>query len=242
VRILVHLQRTIAAHIERGIGATMTPTCYPIALVLDGKACLVVGGGAIADEKLDALLRAGAKVTLVSPEARPRIAALAAAGRIAWRARPFESGDLTGMSLVIAATDDNALNAQVVTEARAEGILAQAVDYIPYCDFFAVATVRRGDLQVAISTNGRSPAFARWLRERLDRELPAVYGDLLDVLGEVRDTLKARGPIPAYEHWQAAIDDDVFASLAAGDRAAAAERVYARVATGVPNGPAEAAP
>jgi siroheme synthase-like protein len=118
----------------------MTPLCYPIALVLEGKSCLIVGGGEIADGKLDALFRSGAHVTVVSPEARPRIGKLAAEGRLAWLARPYQESDLAGMFLVIAATDDNALNARVVTEARARGILAQAVDFIPYCDFSAAAT------------------------------------------------------------------------------------------------------
>ncbi len=211
----------------------MPPPCYPIALVLDGKSCLVVGGGEIADGKLDALLLAGADITVVSPEMRPRIVALAAAGRITLRQRPYETSDLDGVFLVIAATDDNPLNARVVTEARAAGILAQAVDFIPYCDFFAVAVVRRGDLQLGVSTNGRSPAFARWMRERLDSDLPAEYGDLLTVLGNVRDTFKADGPLPGYEHWQAAIGDEVLADLRAGDRETATARVYARVAAGV---------
>jgi precorrin-2 dehydrogenase/sirohydrochlorin ferrochelatase len=211
----------------------MPPPCYPIALVLDTKPCLVVGGGKIADDKLDALLLSGALVTVVSPEVRPRIAALAADGRITLWLRQYAPGDLAGMVLVIAVSDDNALNAQVVTEARAAGILAQAVDFIPYCDFFAVAVVRRGDLQLGISTNGRSPAFARWLRERLDRDLPLDYGDLLAVLGDVRDTLKERGPIPEYEHWRDAITDEVFTALSAGDRETATARVYERVAAGV---------
>jgi precorrin-2 dehydrogenase / sirohydrochlorin ferrochelatase len=211
----------------------MTATCYPIALVLDGKPCLVVGGGEIADGKLDALLLAGALVTVVSPEVRPRIAALAADGQITLQQRPYQTSDLDATYLVIAATDDRPLNARVVTEARAAGILTQAVDDIPYCDFFAVAIVRRGDLQLGISTNGRSPAFARWMRERLDTELPAEYGDLLAVLGDVRDSIKARGPIPAYEHWQEAITDDVLAALGAGDRETATARIYERVSAGV---------
>jgi precorrin-2 dehydrogenase/sirohydrochlorin ferrochelatase len=211
----------------------MTPTCYPIALVLDRKPVLLVGGGEIADGKLDALLLAGAAVTVVSPRVRPRIAALANEGRITLHRRPYEASDLDGVYLAIAASDDRALNAAVVGEARAAGILTQAVDDIPNCDFFALAIVRRGDLQLGISTNGRSPAFARWMRERLDRELPAEYGDLLDVLGDVRETLKARGPIPTYEHWQAAISDEVLAALRAGDRQTATERVYERVAAGV---------
>ena len=214
----------------------MTPTCYPIALVLEGKNCLVVGGGEIADGKLDALLLAGAVVTVVSPEVRPRIAALAADGQITLHQRPYQTSDLDGVYLAIAATDERPINARMVTEARAAGILTQAVDDIPYCDFFAVAVVRRGDLQLGISTNGRSPAFARWMRERLDTELPAEYGDLLSVLGDVRDTIKARGPIPSYEHWQAAITDEVIAALGAGDRETATARVYERVSAGI--GPA----
>ena len=211
----------------------MPPTCYPIALVLDGKRCLVVGGGEIADGKLDALLLAGAVVTVVSPEVRPRIAKLAADGEITLLQRPYRTSDLDATYLAIAATDDRATNVRMVTEARAAGILTQAVDDIPYCDFFAVAIVRRGDLQLGISTNGRSPAFARWMRERLDTELPAEYGDLLAVLGDVRDTIKTRGPIPAYEHWQAAITDEVIASLGAGDRETATARIYERVSAGI---------
>jgi precorrin-2 dehydrogenase/sirohydrochlorin ferrochelatase len=207
----------------------MSPLCYPIALVLDQKPCLVVGGGKIADEKLDSLLLAGANVSVVSPAVRPRIADFARAGQITLQQRPYQSGDLAGVYLAIAASDDRALNAQVVTQAREAGILTQAVDDIPYCDFFAMALVRRGDLQLAISTNGRSPAFARWMRERLDAELPQEYGDLLAVLGDVRDTLKSEGPIPIYEAWRDAITDDIFISLRAGDRETVRARLYDRL-------------
>jgi len=214
--------------------SAMTPTCYPVALVLDGKQVLVVGGGKIAAEKLDALLHTGADVIVVSPEVVGNIAEAVAAGRIRLHLRPYQSDDLRGVSLVIAATDDRLLNARAVTEARAAGILAQAVDDIPYCDFFAMAIVRRGELQLGISTNGRSPAFARWLRERLDADLPAEYGDLLAVIGDVRERLKAAGPIPLYEHWQDAISDEVLAALRRGDRETAAARVYERVSAGLP--------
>jgi precorrin-2 dehydrogenase/sirohydrochlorin ferrochelatase len=212
----------------------MAPAVYPIALNLEGKRVLLVGGGEIADGKLDALLLAGAEITVVSPAVRPRIAEFAAAGKIALHRREYQSDDIDDMSLVISATDDRPLNARVVTEARAARILTQAVDDIPYCDFFAVAIVRRGDLQLGISTNGRSPAFARWMRERLDADLPAEYGDLLEVLGEVRDTIKAEGPIPHYDHWQAAITDEVFAALRAGDRETARASIHQRVSAGVP--------
>ncbi len=208
----------------------MARSYYPVALDLDGKGCLVVGGGEIADGKLDALLSSGARVTVVSPSVRPRIAALADAGRITLHQRTYQSGDLTDAFLVIAATDDRAVNAEVAVEARAAGILVNAVDDPPNCDFFAVAIVRRGDLQVSISTNGLSPAFARWMREQLDEALPREYGDLLKVLADVRETLKARGPIPAYEHWQAAITEDVLDCLRQGDVAGARARIYERVA------------
>jgi precorrin-2 dehydrogenase/sirohydrochlorin ferrochelatase len=212
----------------------MSATPYPIALTLEGKRVLLVGGGEIADGKLDALRLAGAEIIVVSPEVRSRIAAFAADGAITVHRREFQTADLDGAFLVIAATDDRPLNARVVTEARERRILAQAVDDIPYCDFFAVAIVRRGDLQLGISTNGRSPAFARWMRERLDADLPREYGELLDALGEVRDEIKARGPIPPYEHGQAAITDEVFAALRDGDRQAATAAIYQRVSAGIP--------
>jgi precorrin-2 dehydrogenase/sirohydrochlorin ferrochelatase len=206
---------------------------YPVALDLDGKSCLIVGGGEIADGKLDALLAAGARVTVISPSVRPRFAALAEAGRITLHRRPYQSGDLAGAFMVIAATDDRAVNAVIAAEGRAAGLLVNAVDDPPNCDFFAVAIVRRGDLQVSISTNGLSPAFARWMREQLDAALPREYGDLLSVLADVRETLKSRGPVPAYEQWQAAIDEDVLDALQRGDISEARARVYARVAGAV---------
>ncbi len=209
----------------------MSRSYYPVALDLDGKGCVVVGGGEIADGKLDALLASGARVTVVSPSVRPRIAALAEAGRITLHPRPYQPGDLAGAFLVIAATDDRAVNAVIAAEGREAGLLVNAVDDPPNCDFFAVAIVRRGDLQVSISTNGLSPAFARWMREQLDAALPREYGDLLKVLADVRETLKARGPIPAYEHWQAAINDDVLECLQRGDIAGARARIYERVAS-----------
>lgn len=211
----------------------MTPLVYPVALALHDKRVLVVGGGEIAVGKLDALLLAGAAVRVVSPEVLPAIAALAADGAITLQQRGYEPTDLDGAFLVIAATDDRALNARVVTDARAARILAQAVDDVPYCDFFAVAIVRRGDLQLGISTNGRSPAFARWLRERLDVELPTEYGSLLDALGDVREAIRTRGAIPTYDQWRTAIDDAFVAPRQMGDRASLTASIFARLTAGL---------
>lgn len=212
-----------AATTQAGPRAATTALFYPIALDLRGKRCLVVGGGVIADGKLDALLLADAQVQVVSPAVGPRIAELAAAGRIALALREYRAGDLDDVYLAIAATDDRAVNAVIAAEARARDILVNAVDDPPNCDFYAVAIVRRGALQVAISTNGLSPAFARWMREQLDESLPDEYADLLQALGEVREELRADGPIPEYEHWQAAITPDVLEHLRQGRHGAALE-------------------
>lgn len=209
----------------------MSDLFYPIALDLRGKRCLVAGGGAIAEGKLDALLASGALVTLVSPDIRPGIAALAEAGRITLHLRPFDPVDLSGAFIVIAATDDRAVNAEIAVASRAAGILVNAVDDPPFCDFYAVALSRRGDLQVGISTNGLSPAFARWMREELDASLPPELSDVLGLLGEIRATLKERGEIPAYEHWKAAIDDGLIDELRVGQHAAAHRRVLERLTT-----------
>ncbi len=208
---------------------THADSYYPIALDLHRKPCLVVGGGLLADGKLDGLLAAGGRITVVSPEVRPRIAALAADRRITLHRRDYLPTDVAGMFLVVGATDDRSVNAAVAADGRAVGALVNAVDDIPNCDFFAVALVRRGDLQLAISTNGRSPAFARWMREQLDESISPDDGDLLAALGEVRDTIKARGPIPEYEHWQAAIADEVAAGLGRDDRTAVAARLLAHL-------------
>ena len=208
----------------------MTNTYYPVALDLRARRCLVVGGGKIATEKVEGLLTAGADVTVVSPDVTARLARLGREGAISLQRREYDAIDLAGVYLAYGATDDVAVNARVATEARSAGILVNAVDDIPNCDFFAMAITRRGELQVAISTNGRSPAFARWVREYLDEALPADFGDLLALLGEVRDEIKTWGPLPPYERWQTAIDGAVRARLREGDRAGARELILASLA------------
>jgi siroheme synthase-like protein len=198
---------------------------YPIALDLRNKPCVVVGGGALATEKVEGLLGAGVRVTVVSPAVTPELHRLAETERIRvvmWAYRP---ADLDGAYLVYGASEDRALNARVAADARERGILVNAVDDIPNCDFFAVSIVRRGDLQIAISTNGRSPAFARWMREYLDERLPAELGDLLDVLAGVRRTVRENGPVPAYERWNTAITEEVLERLRSGDPAGARRRI-----------------
>jgi len=207
----------------------MSHSYYPVALDLKDKRCLVVGGGTIATDKVEGLLHAGAQILVVSPSVTPKIEDLAESGAITLHLRPYQPSDLTGIYLAYGATDDRETNAEVAAQARAAGILVNAVDDIPNCDFFAVSIVRRGDLQIAISTNGLSPAFARWMREYLDAWLPKEFGDLLTVLSEVRREVKAQGPIPPYEHWQAAITDEVLMRLRHDDRAGARDQILQAV-------------
>jgi precorrin-2 dehydrogenase/sirohydrochlorin ferrochelatase len=205
----------------------MTHNYYPVALDLKDKPCLVVGGGDLATEKVEGLLRAGARVLVVSPMITETLSELARDGTISVHRRAFRPGDLEGSYLAYGADEDQKLNATVAVEARERGVIVNAVDDIPNCDFFAVSIVRRGDLQIAISTNGLSPAFARWMREYLDAQLPHELGDLLEVLADVRRQVKAEGPVPPYEAWQAAIGDDVWLRLRHGDRDGARQRILA---------------
>jgi precorrin-2 dehydrogenase/sirohydrochlorin ferrochelatase len=201
-------------------------TYYPICLDLRGRRCVVVGGGTVAARKAEGLLECGAAVTVVAPVLGPVLKELLRAGRIAAKLRPYAEGDLAGATLAIAATDEPAVNAEIAAEARARRVLLNAADDPPRCDFILPAVLRRGDLQIAISTGGRSPALARWVREDLERRLPAEYGELLALVAELRAELRREGAEVPAERWQEAVDANVLARLAAGDRAGA--RAYLR--------------
>jgi precorrin-2 dehydrogenase / sirohydrochlorin ferrochelatase len=170
---------------------------FPVFFKLQGRRCLVVGAGTIAAPKIVSLLRAGGVVTVVAPEARPEVEAWAGAGELVWHARDFVEADLDRMFLVIAATDLQHVNHSVAESARVRNILCNSVDDPPDCDFFYPSVVRRGDLQIAISTAGKSPALAQQLREELDAALPSDTGVWLDQLGETR--LKILAALPASE-------------------------------------------
>ena len=158
----------------------------PIFLNLDGRPALLVGAGAVALEKLGSLLKTGVKLRVVAPAARPEIRELALQGKVKWMEREFAPGDLDGNFIVIAATNVPEVNAAVYREAVARGIPCNSVDDIPNCDFFFGSLVSRGDLQIAISTAGESPAVAQRLRSEIDEQLPQDLGDWLRRLGELR--------------------------------------------------------
>ncbi|HTX76576.1 MAG TPA: siroheme synthase CysG [Terracidiphilus sp.] len=158
----------------------------PIFLRLDGRRVLVVGAGAVALEKVNSLLRTGARITAVAPEAKAEIRALDAEGRLEWVRRAFEAADLDGQDMVIAATDVPEVNAAVYCAAVERGVWCNSVDDIPHCDFFFGSVVRRGELQIAISTAGESPAVAQRLRKEIDAQLPQDLGEWLERIGALR--------------------------------------------------------
>jgi precorrin-2 dehydrogenase/sirohydrochlorin ferrochelatase len=158
----------------------------PIFLKLEGRPCLVVGAGTIAAPKIASLLRAGGAVTVVAPRVQAEISAQAARGELTLHLREFQPSDLNGAFLVITATDIQPVNHAVAEEARARGILCNSVDDPPDCDFFYPSVVRRNDLQIAISTAGKSPALAQRLRQEIDAMLPEDTGEWLDRLGSTR--------------------------------------------------------
>ena len=167
---------------------------FPIFLKLEGRPCLVVGAGEIAESKIHSLLTANAHVTVIAPEAKPGLAALARAERFTWLQREFVPADLDGMFLVVAATNFLDVNASVYREAQERNILCNAVDDPPNCDFYFPSVVKRDDLQIAISTAGESPALAQRLRKEIDEQLPKDLGPWLAALGDLRREVLASLP------------------------------------------------
>jgi siroheme synthase-like protein len=198
---------------------------YPVFLELKGRPCLVVGGGQVAARKVEGLLAAGARVTVVSPSLDPDLAKLTAERRIRHVERPYQRMDMKGYALVIAATDDGAANERVAGEARQSGIPVNVVDEPALCDFILPSVVRRGDVVLAISTGGLSPALARWLREELETYLSEDFERLAQLLAEVRSELRESGVSASPEAWQGAIDSGLRELVAAGRRDEARARL-----------------
>jgi len=164
---------------------------FPMFLKLEGRTCLVVGAGSVGEPKIRSLLQAKAEVRVIAPRATAMVAAWADAGVLTWHRRNFAAEDLEGMCLVIAATNSSEVNQQVFREAQRRKILCNAVDDPEHCDFYYPAVVRRGDLQFAISTGGRSPALAQRLRRELEAQFSPEYAGWVDELGNAREKLQA---------------------------------------------------
>ncbi len=165
---------------------------FPAFLKLEGRRCLVVGAGEIAEQKIKGLLASGANVHVVAPEAVAHVKTLAAEGRVTWIRRCFEAGDVTEAFLVIAATGDPDVNEKIYRICEEQRVLCNAVDEPERCHFYYPSVVKRGDLQIAISTNGKSPALAQRLRMELEARFGAEYAPWVQWLGSVRKLLFER--------------------------------------------------
>lgn len=169
---------------------------YPVNLDIRDQFCLVVGGGAVGTRKVKTLLDCGAAVTVVSLEATPALYALAGENRIFLKQRPYQTSDLDGVFLVIGATDNKDLNRTIYLDARKLGKLCNIADQPDLCNFILPAIIERGDLIIAISTSGKSPAFARQLRKQLSEQFGPEYAEFLKLMGAVRKILLERAHDP----------------------------------------------
>jgi siroheme synthase-like protein len=170
------------------------PRLFPVFLKLEGRGALVVGAGNVAAEKIEALLAAGALVTVVAPAASERVRELAASGRVEWKRRDFEYGDVIGARVVIASTSDPDANAAVYEAASRWSIPVNVVDVPELCEFYCGSVVQRGPVLIAISTSGASPSLARRLRKYLDQLLPRRLAELAHSLASGRPHLKRSFP------------------------------------------------
>jgi len=186
---------------------------YPIFLNVSGKRCVVVGGGQVALRKVGALLDHGANVEVISPDLCPELNKLAETGEIAAQRKLYQTGDLKGALIVIAATDDHGINLEVVKEAKGTGVLVNVVDDPDNSDFIVPSCLRRGDVTVAVSTAGRSPALARKIRARLEKDLGDEYAVLALLIDEVRAEIKRLGIKVNGDDWQKAMDLDLLIDL-----------------------------
>jgi len=195
----------------------------PLFADLAGRPVLVVGGGDIAARKIELLRRAGARIQIASRELCPELQALLDEQQLEWLATSFEPAQLDKVFLVIAATDDNALNAQVYDEANARHKLVNVVDDQPKCSFIFPSIVDRSPLVVAISSSGTAPVLARMLREKLETLLPSHLGQMAELAGQWRDKVKARFSRMSdrRRYWERIFNGRFASQMATGDVEAA---------------------
>lgn len=198
---------------------------YPVFLNMQGQLCVVIGGGEIAERKVQALLESGAVVTLIAPECTAGLQAMAADQAITWHQRGYAAGDLDGAFIVIAATDDRSVNEAVTKEATERNTPLNVVDVTDLCTFIAPSVIRRGPVTLAISTGGMGPALARKLRQELEGNEALAFADMAEIVADVRAELKARSLTVDPEGWQAALNQEVLGLYQSGQPTQARERM-----------------
>jgi siroheme synthase-like protein len=195
---------------------------YPVNLVVEGRSVLVVGGGRVATGKVRRLVESGARVTVVAPEISAEIEQL----DVVCERRPYEGGEVARYRLAVTATGTD-VDAQVFAEGEAAGVWVNAADDPAHCSFTLPAVARRGPLSVAVSTDGRSPAMASWLRARFEAELGPEYEALLEILREQRDALRSAGTPTEGLAWREALDSGLLDLVRQGRIVEARERLQA---------------
>lgn len=166
---------------------------YPIFLDIKNKPCIVIGGGQVAERKVLSLLDAGAKVCVISPEITPAIKKLASKKRVKLIQRAYKTADLKNSFLAYSATNNKTVNQKVFQEAEKQGVLLNIVDVPELCNFIVPSVVERGDLLLAISTSGKSPAMAKKIRQQLEKEFGREYAIFLKIMGIIRKSLLKKG-------------------------------------------------
>lgn len=205
---------------------------FPIFLEMKQRRCLVIGGGAVAERKIAGLLDVGANVAVISPDVTEKIARWSKERWVHLIARRYQAGDLAGYELVFIATNDNEVNAVAYNEARERGVWANAADDPAHCDFILPSVLRRGDLTVAVSSGGVSPALARTIREELEIHLSHEYEQLAKLASEARAELHKRSLNVPFETWRRALSGDVRQFLMRGEVARAKNQLLKEL--GVP--------
>ena len=196
---------------------------YPVNLVVEGRPCLVVGGGRVAARKVEGLRACGAVVHVVAPAVCEEIRSLAG---VTFEARPYRTTDLAGRRLVVCATSDPEVNHRVFLDAEGAGIWVNGADDPENCSFTLPAVLRRGDLVVTVATGGRSPAVASWLKRRLEQEIGPEFEVLLDIVAAERDAIRAEGRSTEGLDWNKALDSDMLGLIRTGDLTHARERLH----------------
>ena len=185
------------------------PRYYPAFIDVRDRDCIVIGGGAMGEEKAIKLLECGARVRVISPSVTSSVKDLESQGRLTWTQRHYRRGDLERAFIAIAATDDDAMNRQIAREAEERNVLLNVVDVTHLCTFIAPSVARRGEVTVATSTGGASPALARTFREKIEHSRILEYADLAPLLSDARAHLKRERLKVSPDHWQDCITEEL---------------------------------
>ena len=199
------------------------PRYYPAFIDVRGRVCVVFGGGPLGEEKVVKLLECDARVRVIAPEVEDAVAKLADAGKVEWLKREYRSGDLAGAFIAISAAEDDFADRRIHAEAQRRNVLLNVVDVTHLCTFIAPSVARRGEVTVATSTGGASPALARTFREKLEASRILEFADLAPTLARARSELRRRNLRVAPDDWQTCITDDLLDTVQEGDDESAYE-------------------